>query len=109
MAVVGVCRGIVYQDVQPAMLPPDMIEDRIDLLRIADVAGISSRLTAFIPDPTGHFLATLLPATGDNDMGALLRQQPRSRLADTPAGAGHQGKFAGQVEQVCCHTFTING
>ena len=39
-------------------------------------------------------------------MGALLRQQSGSRLADAAAGAGYQGNFTGQVKQVCRHNFT---
>ena len=105
MAVIGVCRGIVDQNVQPAMLLPDVLKDCFDLLRVADVAGMGSRLAPFIPDTPGHYLAALLLAAGNNDMGALLRQQSCRRLADTPAGAGHQRSFTGQVKQVSEHNF----
>ena len=46
VAVIGVCRGIVDQYVQPAMLMPYMIKNCLDLFHVADMAGISSRLAA---------------------------------------------------------------
>src|SRR5271165_5526478 len=100
VAVVGIGRRVVDQDVQAAIGLFDMVESGGNVLHPAHVAGQGIGLAAGRADLVGDNLAVVQLAAGDYDMGTAGSQKLGDRLADAAAGAGDQRNFSGEVEWI---------
>jgi hypothetical protein len=88
--------GAVDQNVETAMLRPDAIEDRRDRVRLADVDRMPAAPQPARGEGLDEDVELGLAASGDDDMRAEPREQPRRRAADAAGAAGDQRDLAAQ-------------
>src|SRR5690625_420915 len=98
MAVVGVGGSVVDENIEPAVSLLHMLDDGIDLIHFADMAGEGGCLAASSVNFFCHTIAAVGAAAGDDDMGAMSGQQFSACFADPAAGACNQSDLAAQIE-----------
>src|SRR5262249_15020583 len=93
--------SIIDQDVDHRNIPLHLLDERVQRLAVAEIAGVAAELAA-ARDHLAFERATLafkLRADSDN-IGAGFGQRQGHRFADAAAGARHQGGLAVQFELI---------
>ena len=82
--------GVVDQDVQPAVLAPDLVHHRGDLVRVTYGHRVSADFAAQAAQEFSRLLQPLLIAAADGDGRAQAREQRRRDFSDSGSAAGHE-------------------
>ena len=92
--------GVVDQDVDAAELAVDVLDERVDLVPVADVARAGGSLCALGAQRGRDLLAGVGLAADDHDLGAGLRERPRHGEPEAARAAGDDRHAPGEVEAV---------
>ena len=91
--------GVVDEHVDLAEAVVGGVDEAVELVPVADVAGDGQGLTARGRlHLLGHRLAVVELATGDDDVGARLGQAEHDGVSETAAATGDDGDLVGDVE-----------
>src|SRR4029077_2810061 len=88
--------GVVYQDIDLAEMCEGRLEDRLDLLFVADIQDESRRIATRRGNLGNEFLEFLLISRGDSHGGARVRKLESTGTADTLRSTRNQGHASGQ-------------
>src|SRR5690606_4907270 len=98
MAVIGVCRCVVYKNVQPSEFLFNGCESGGNLIQLTDMTGHGMRLAASFIDLVGHQLTVVDLAAGHNHFRTIVSQCCGDSFADTAARASDQCNFSTQIK-----------
>ncbi len=86
--------GIVEGDIEPSEFACSQFDQGLRIGFVLDVTGKGRRLTIGLPDLRDERVELCLAPGGDDDPGALSREQQRGRPANSGTGPGHNGDFS---------------
>ena len=87
--------GVVHQDVDAAEAGDDVVDQAVELRRIAHIGDEPGRLPAGRRDLVDHGLHTVRAEIDDRDPRPLVGEQVRRRAAHAARGARHDCGLAG--------------
>ena len=86
--------GVVDEHVDAAELVVGRVDERVDLVPVADVAAVRERAPTEAPDLRRGLVARVLLPARDDDVRAGLRERAQDRATEAPRATGDQGDAA---------------